>query len=322
MAIRVKKLRGKSNIMTAGGAQGLENGDKIKAVQKMQDYINANIANSITLVGLARAANYSVWHSARIFKQMLGKTPFEYIRSLRLTEAAKRLREGKTKVIDVAFDFVFDSHEGFTRAFTKEFGLSPYSYKKNPVPLKYFIPFRLTNFNLTDKKRGAVMESKQKQFIFTQVVERPKRKAIIKRGVKATHYFEYCEEVGCDIWGILESVKDALFEPAGFWLPEKLIKCGTSQYVQGVEISADYNGPVPEGFEVIELEPCKFLVFQGEPFDDEDFEQAIEGVMEAIERFNPEIYGYRWCGDAPSFQLAPLGYRGYIEAKPINEIKR
>lgn len=300
----------------------MENEEKIKAVQKMQDYINENIQSPITLSSLAKACNYSLWHSARIFKELIGKTPFEYIRLLRLTNAAKKLRDSKTKVIDVAFDFVFDSHEGFTRAFTKEFGLSPYSYKKNPVPVKYFIPYRLISLDLTDKKRGVNMAQKQKQFIFTQIVERPKRKAIIKRGVKATHYFEYCQEVGCDIWGILESIKEAIFEPAGFWLPEKLIKSNTSKYVQGVEVPMDYNGGIPEGFDIIELEPCKMLVFQGEPFEDKDFEQAITDVMDSIDKFNPDIYGYQWSDEAPRFQLAPLGYRGYIEARPIKEIKK
>lgn len=107
------------------------------------------------------------------------------------------------------------------------------------------------------------MEEKSKQFIFTQVVERPKRKAIIKRGVKATEYFAYCDEVGCDVWGMLESIKDAMYEPAGFWLPNSLIKPGTSKYVQCVEVPEGYAGVIPQGFEVIDLEPCKVMVFPG-----------------------------------------------------------
>ena len=31
-----------------------------------------------------------------------------------------------------------------------------------------------------------------------QAIDRPARKLILKQGIKATHYFEYCEEVGCD----------------------------------------------------------------------------------------------------------------------------
>lgn len=300
----------------------MDNEEKVLAVQKMQDYISQNINKPITLNGLASAANYSRWHSAKIFKECLGKTPFEYIREVRLTEAAKKLRDEKAKVIDVAFNFFFESHEGFTRAFTKQFGISPFCYKNNPLPVRYFIPQKFISYDLTVKKRGVKMEGKKTSFVFTQVVERPQRKALIKRGVKAEDYYEYCNEVGCDIEGILQSVKEALFEPAGFWLPSKLIEPGTSKYVQGVEVGVDYNSKIPEGFDIIDLEPCKMLVFQGEPFKDEDYEQAIGDIWEAIKKFCPETYGYKWAYEqAPRFQLVPLGHRGYIEAHPIIEIK-
>jgi hypothetical protein len=42
-----------------------------------------------------------------------------------------------------------------------------------------------------------------------------------------------------------------------------------------------------------------------------------------MKSYNPETYGYTWADeDAPRFQLAPLGYRGYIEARPVREIKQ
>lgn len=50
-------------------------------------------------------------------------------------------------------------------------------------------------------------KKRKKKTIFVQVVERPKRKVLLKRGIKATEYFAYCEEVGCDVWGMLSSVK-------------------------------------------------------------------------------------------------------------------
>ena len=56
------------------------------------------------------------------------------------------------------------------------------------------------------------------QLIFTQVIARPKRKLILIRGKNATHYFEFCDEVGCDIWGKLLNIKDALYEPIGMWM--------------------------------------------------------------------------------------------------------
>ncbi|NBK24250.1 MAG: AraC family transcriptional regulator, partial [Spirochaetia bacterium] len=78
---------------------------------------------------------------------------------------------------------------------------------------------------------------------------------------------------------------------------------------------------VPEGFDVIELEPCKMMVFQGPPFDEEKFEDAITDLWEVMKTYDPRLYGYQWADDdGPRFQLAPLGYRGYIEARPVREV--
>lgn len=255
---------------------------------------------------------------------MTGKTPFEYIRALRLSRAAEKLKNGGSKIIDVAFDFVFDSHEGFTRAFSKEFGMSPRHYSKNTPPIRLFMPTRIRDYYLTLQRGvGEMTENPNVNTVFVQVVDRPKRKLILKRGTEATGYFEYCEEVGCDIHSELCSIKDALYEPIGMWLPENLQKPGTSLYAQGVEMAADYSGPVPEGFEIIDLPPCKMMIFQGQPFDDEKFGQAIGELWEVMKAYNPEIYGFAWADeDGPRFQLEPQGYRGYIEGRPVRQVNK
>jgi len=300
----------------------MERWEVINAVQRMQDYISENINSTVTLGDLARAAGYSQWHSARIFKELTGKSPFEYLRALRLSKAAIQLRDNRTRIVDVAFDFVFDSHEGFTRAFNKQFGMSPKRYSENPGPIQLFMPHRIRDYYLMlQKGENKMSEKKSTNTVFVQVVERPARKLIMKRGIKASHYFEYCEEVGCDVWGVLSSVREAMYEPAGMWLPGRLIKPGTSKYVQGVEVPVDYAGEVPEGFEIIDLEPCKMMVFQGEPYEDEDFEEAIEELWDVIKKYNPQLYGFQWAEEAaPAFQLEPQGYRGYIEARPVRQL--
>ncbi|MFA5368074.1 MAG: AraC family transcriptional regulator, partial [Dehalococcoidia bacterium] len=130
----------------------MEHWEKVAAVRRMQDYIEAHLAEPITLHMLANAAGYSPWHSARLFKELTGKTPFDYIRALRLSRAAVKLRDGDAKIIDVAFDFVFDSHEGFTRAFSKQFGLTPNDYRKNTPPLKLFMPAQIRDYYLKLQK--------------------------------------------------------------------------------------------------------------------------------------------------------------------------
>jgi AraC-like DNA-binding protein len=118
----------------------MDNSEKVKAVNRMKDYIQEHITEQITLRMLADAAGYSPWHAARMFKELVGKTQFEYIRAIRLSRAALKLRDDDARITDVAFDFVFGSHEGFTRAFSREFGMTPKYYSKNQPLIKFFIP--------------------------------------------------------------------------------------------------------------------------------------------------------------------------------------
>jgi len=293
--------------------------ENINAVQRMQAFIDANINRPITLHMLANTAGYSPWHAAKLFKELTGKSPFEYIRTLRLSRAAVRLRDEDVKIVDVAFDFVFDSHEGFTRAFSKQFGLTPQKFSKDKPKVNLFIPNLIHENILTSLKGEYEMKENQKaNSIFVQVVDRPARKLILKRGIKAEDYYAYCEEVGCEIWEVLSGIKRALYEPMGMWLPENMRKPGTSVYAQGVEVPADYTDPLPEGLEMLELPPCKMMIFQGQPYDDAEFEQAIGSFWEVIKSYNPEIYGFKWAeADGPRFQLEPQGYRGYIEGRPV-----
>jgi AraC-like DNA-binding protein len=301
--------------------------DNIEAVQRMQDYIEGHLNEPVSLHQLAQAAGYSPYYASRLFKSLVGKLPFDYLRQRRITEAAKVLRDGQVRIIDVALDFVFDSQEGFTRAFAKELGITPKAYALRKPPVQYFLPYDIKPYYLMLHKRlfreGGIqpMENQKPQTVFVQILEKPPRKAILRRGIKATHYFEYCEEVSCDVWGILVSINDALSEPAGMWLPPNMTPPGTSTYVQGVEVPAAYSGPVPEGFDLVDFPACKMMVFQGEPYDDADFETAIEALWEVINRYDPKLYGFDWAPeDGPRMQLEPQGYRGYIEMKPVRSL--
>ena len=71
------------------------------AVQRMQDYIGENLTKDITLSDLARASLFFPWYSYRLFREYLGLTPAEYVRKLRLSRAAVRLRGGTCRVLAV-----------------------------------------------------------------------------------------------------------------------------------------------------------------------------------------------------------------------------
>lgn len=289
--------------------------EQILAVQRMQDYIEEHYSSEITLADLSKVSLFSPWYSYRLFKQYVELTPAEYIRKVRLSKSARKLKNEECRVIDVAFDMGFDSVDGYQRAFYREFGCNPGEYASHPVPIKLFIPYSVKFRHL--RKERLNMENVQN--VFVQVIHKPVRKAIIKRGIKANEYFSYCEEVGCDVWGLLASMDSLCGEPVCLWLPEKYRAANTSEYVQGVEIPTDYSGKIPEGFDVIDLPEADYLMFQGEPFLEENYEEAITAVQQSMKKYDPSVIGYLWYDENPRIQLEPRGERGYIELKAVKE---
>ena len=289
--------------------------EHVEAVQRMQDYIATHLDINITMADLAKVSQYSPWYAYRLFMDLLHMTPSVYIRRLRLSKSALQLRDEKVKIVEVAFDAGFDSVDGYQRAFYKEFGCNPHEYSVCPSPIYLFKPYGIKYTNRKENKDMSEVKS-----VFVQVIEKPERKVIIKRGKEATEYFKYCEEVGCDVWGLLCSMKSICGEPVCLWLPKNYIKVGTSEYVQGVEVATDYSGEIPEGFDVIELPKCKYIMFQGEPFEEENYGEAIQQVWDAIKKYNPQMIGYDWDNSNPRIQLEPIGTRGYIELCPVKSI--
>lgn len=289
--------------------------EQIEAVQRMQDYIEAHLFEHITLADLSNASFFSPWYSHRLFVRYVGITPADYIRKYRLSKSALTLRDNPRKIAEVAFEMGFGSVDGYQRAFFREFGSNPSEYASVPVPIYLFTPYGV-KFRYIE--RGPIMESLRN--VFVQVTEKPERKVLIKRGIRATDYFAYCEEVGCDIWGLLQSIPSIGGEPVCLWLPATYRKPGTSEYVQGVEVSADYDGIVPDGFDVIDLPAATYLMFQGEPFAEEDYGQDIEDVKASMKKYAPLNIGYSWDDSNPRIQLEPIGTRGYIELMAIKQV--
>ena len=284
-----------------------------KAVRLMQDYISEHIDEDISIEDLANEVSFSTSYSRKIFCKHLGMTPAVYIRRLKLSESALRLRDEKCQILEVAYDMGFGSVDGYQRAFRREFGCNPKEYSTSPIPIWLFTPSLIT-----ESERN-VSDMSEIRNVFIQVIEKPARKVIIKRGIKATEYFSYCEEVGCDVWGLLRSIKSISGEPVCLWLPKELRKPASNEYVQGVEVEADYNGPIPEGFEIIDLPSSNYLLFRGELFKDEDYAVAINEIWDAEKKYNPEFIGFEWDDKNPRIQLEPVGKRGYIELVPVKK---
>lgn len=289
--------------------------EQILAVQRMQDYIEEHLDEEMNMAELARVSLYSPWHSYRLFREHTGLTVSEYIRRLRLSKSALRLKNGTVRVTQIAYDLGFGSVDGYQRAFRREFGCNPAEYARTKVPLSLFVPYGVKFRHL--RKEPVNMENVQS--VFVQLIHKDERKVIIKRGITADEYFAYCGEVGCDVWGLLTSMDSMCGEPVCLWLTQKYIKPNTSRYVQGVEADAKYDGIIPDGFDVITLPEADYLMFQGEPFKEENFSDAISAVQQAIDKYDPTVIGFCWDDSNPRIQLEPRGERGYIELRAVKK---
>lgn len=69
--------------------------EKTLAVQRLQDYVAAHFAEPVTPTQLAEAAHFSPWYAARIFRELTGLAPADY---LRLSKSTLRLRDEKLPV--------------------------------------------------------------------------------------------------------------------------------------------------------------------------------------------------------------------------------
>jgi AraC family transcriptional regulator len=83
----------------------------------------------LTLQALAQEAGLSPYHFLRVFQQLTGATPHQYIVRTRLREAAQRLAAEPTKILDVALDCGFGDVSNFNHSFRAEFGVSPRVYR-------------------------------------------------------------------------------------------------------------------------------------------------------------------------------------------------
>lgn len=93
-------------------------------------WLEAHAAEPVGLEDAARQAALSPYHFLRVFQQVAGVTPHQYVLRLRLARAAKLLAEERIPVTDVALDAGFADLSNFVRSFRRAAGVSPGKFRK------------------------------------------------------------------------------------------------------------------------------------------------------------------------------------------------
>ena len=109
-------------------------------------YLEASL-DAVDIAEMARIAHCSEYHFRRMFSFLSGYSLMEYIRRRRLSLAGQVLMENpRSKVIDVALQFGYESPDAFTKAFYQFHGLTPSEVKSGNDSIRIFMPmtFQLT----------------------------------------------------------------------------------------------------------------------------------------------------------------------------------
>jgi AraC-like DNA-binding protein len=103
--------------------------DRRRAVETAL-WIDAHSHRAIELEDAAERAGLSPFHFLRLFSNVLGVTPHQYLVRSRLRHAARLLADDARPVTDVAFDVGFGDLSNFVRTFHRAAGVSPLRFRQ------------------------------------------------------------------------------------------------------------------------------------------------------------------------------------------------
>ena len=260
----------------------------------------------LALSRLAERMGYSEFYVSRKFREISGMQFRDYLRYRRLAFALKELRDTDRRILDIALDYGFSSHEAFTRAFGEAYGISPADYRSRPVPV--VLRTVLKPFDCYLLGIGGTGMATSTQDVKTYFVTIPAHKFLHIRNYESIGYWDFWQKQSlipgqdCEtICGLLDSIKGKLDDAGG-----SEADSGSGQVMAflndpagricswgiplaecyGVRLPSDYDGEVPEQMILTDIPEGEYIVFEHGPFD---FETENSAVEEKIERAMKEF---------------------------------
>lgn len=317
-----------------------------KQIQDFVDEIDRCIKSRdderLTLYALSRKLNYSEFYITRKFREISGMKFRDYLRRRRLAFALKEIRDSDRRLLDIALDYGFSSHEAFTRAFKALYGTTPSEYRKKPVLL--VLRTKLNPFDRYFLGMGEIGMIQSANDIQTYFVTIPAHKFLHIRNYDSNGYWDFWEKQAripgqdCEtICGLLDSIKGKLDDNGG---SEPNSGCGQIMaYLHdprgkpfcygipraecyGVRLPADYKGEVPPQMLMTDIPESEYLVFEHGSFDYEQENRSVDKMMsEAIAAFDFGETGYQY--DPSPGRIAYLFHdpaQFWKEIRPVKKV--
>lgn len=245
-----------------------------EAIQKALDYIEDNLRQEHSPERLSKVAALSPFYFQRLFTRLVKRPVNEYVKMRRLARACETLEDKSKRILDIALNYGFNSHEHFTKTFKNAFGITPEEYRNNPVHLNQVIkPELLLNYIMIDENVPLITDD--------IVIEITRRKLALPEnyvgisGKVSVDQATFGETTGISgpgqIWDNLHKQKSTLscLLPGGTELGASMMSeenDGTFIYFAG---ALTYNNaPVPSGLTTWQLPAGEYVVCQ---FEAENF---------------------------------------------------
>jgi len=100
------------------------------SIYRSLDIIEKRINEKLTVSNIAADVYISKFHYMRLFREVVGDSVMDYVNKRKLTLAANELLETNAQILDIAFEYGYDSREGFSRSFKAFMGVTPTEYRK------------------------------------------------------------------------------------------------------------------------------------------------------------------------------------------------
>ncbi|MDR1693351.1 MAG: AraC family transcriptional regulator [Oscillospiraceae bacterium] len=292
-------------------------------LQDTLEYIDAHLRGPICAEQLAARAGFSPYHFSRVFLFNVGCTVMVYVRLRRLAYAAAELSEGR-KILDIALDYGFETHSGFSKAFRRRYGCSPERFRLRAKVKRPELP-SLSHMQKYNIPGGIVMEPRfVTRDAFT--IAGYSINTTSEGGVNSTEIPAFWQRYVQG--GQCEKLHGEMFlkSHAEYGACFPMDADGSFTYAIGCEPREGRT--VPEGYELHTVPAADYAVFTTPPSDEASFTANIQGTWRYIfnEWFPKSGYEYgEGLTDFEYYDTRSMGETGktcdiYIPVKPAIHI--
>lgn len=103
---------------------------KTELAAAIDQFLFLNLANPVSREDVSKYCGFSSVHTARVYKEVTGKTIVARLTELRLQEAEQMLLNSDIPITEIALGVGFNSFSHFTQLFKKNVGVSPSEYRE------------------------------------------------------------------------------------------------------------------------------------------------------------------------------------------------